>query len=298
MQRMDISTPYGNVSYWDIGDKRNPTIVCFHGLAGNGLYSFGELLPFIKKHFHVIVLDSPGHGKTTAFESEEAYLFSNMAAWLNQILKRIVKGSYYMMGHSWGADVALHFTRYYPKNVLGLVLLDGAFTFPQNQPEMTFTYAYSGWQNYMEQAIYLNKTDIFNEYQTYTQRWDSEKESYVASLFTTRQDGKFELMAATLTVLAIIKAFFAEPFTDAYSFINAPTLLLYASHPLELNEARTKGVSQLVENIEDITIEKIDDSSHMLQWDQPEQIANRLLAWAEKKGSLQFVIDENVIKKE
>ncbi|MDQ0430308.1 pimeloyl-ACP methyl ester carboxylesterase [Planomicrobium stackebrandtii] len=272
-----------NVSYYEYGDVKNPTIVCLHGLAGNSFYSFGELVPYLKEKFHIIIIDSPGHGKTPPFAQEEQYLFSNLAAWLHYVIGEIVTGSFYILGHSWGADAALHFTRFYPDKVLGLILLDGGFTFPQNQPEMTFDYAYSGWNNYMEQSVFTEETEIPREYQTYTNQWNSTKEQYAASLFHQRQDGKFELVASKFTVLAIIKAFFKEPFAETYPFIKVPTLLIYAEQPKSLETARTKGILQLRETIKDITAIAIPDSFHMLQWDKPEQTASLVINWVNEK---------------
>lgn len=282
MQIHEIATQEGTVSYQEFGDKRKPTIVCLHGLAGNGFYSFGELVPYLRENFHLIILDSPGHGKTSAFFTEDDYLFSNLATWIYRAVEELVQGPFIILGHSWGADVALHFTRFYQEKVLGLILLDGGFTFPQNQPEMTFDYAYSGWNDYMDQAVFENEDEIYQEYRTYTNRWDSRKEHYVASLFNRRQDGKFELAASKFTVLAIIEAFFKEPFADAYPFINVPTLLVYAVYPENLNAARTKGIHQLQDNIEDITITAV-DSAHMLQWDEPKQTAALISNWLTEK---------------
>lgn len=271
------------VSYYEYGDKKNPSIVCLHGLAANGLYCFGELIPYLKKNYHLIILDSPGHGKTSSFSKEEDYLFSNLAKWVYKVSKEIIQKPFYILGHSWGADVALHFTRFYPEEVLGLILLDGGFTFPHNQPEMTFDYVYSGWNNYMEQSVFENKEKIFQEYKTYTIQWNSRKEQYAVSLFNKRHDEKFELVVSKLTVLAIIKAFFKEPFMNTYPFIKAPVLLIHAAHPENLKSARAIGILQLRNNIEDVEIKMLEDSSHMVQWDEPEHTAVTIINWINKK---------------
>ena len=273
----------GTVNYSEYGDKRNPTIVCLHGLAGNGFYSFGELVPYLDKNFHLIVLDSPGHGKTSPFQNEDDYLFSNLAAWIHRAVEEIVIGPFYILGHFWGADVALHFTRFYPEKVLGLILLDGGFTFPQNQPEMTFDFAYFGWNNYMEQSVFADERKIFQEYQTYTNQWNSLKEQHAISLFKKREDRKFELVASKFTVLSIIKSFFKEPFAEAYPFIKVPTLLVYGAYPKDMDAGRARGILQLQENIEDVTITALADSSHMLQWDEPEQTALIITNWIKEK---------------
>ncbi|MEK6189418.1 MAG: alpha/beta hydrolase [Carnobacterium alterfunditum] len=283
MQNHKITTQEGIVNYYEYGNAGNPCIVCLHGLAGNSLYSFEELAFLLEGKFHLIIVDSPGHGKTTSFKNEDDYLFSNLATWLHQVIKKIVFGPFYVMGHSWGADVALHFTRFYPKRILGLIMLDGGFTFPQNQLEMTFTYAITGWNDYIEQSVFKNKEEIFQQYRTYTNRWDSQKENYSASLFKKREDGKFEMTASKFSILAIIKAFFKESFTAAYPFIEVPTLLLYAEFPKSLDMARTIGIGQLRNNIEDVTVKAITGSSHIVQWDEPEQTVAIVSEWINEK---------------
>ncbi|WP_286163963.1 alpha/beta fold hydrolase [Bacillus sp. AFS088145] len=74
MQNIILSIENKKVSYYEYGNKENPTIVCFHGLAGNAMYSFEELAKILAKKFHLIVFDHPGHGKTEAFDNEDVYL--------------------------------------------------------------------------------------------------------------------------------------------------------------------------------------------------------------------------------
>lgn len=284
MQNYQIETTNGTVNYYECGDPKNPTIICLHGLAGNGFYSFAELMPFLQHRFHLIVLDSPGHGGTFSFSNEEEYSFANLAAWLNDLIPQLTDSPFYVLGYSWGADVALHFTRYYSANVLGLMMLDGGFTFPQNQPEMTFDYAYIGWQQYMDESTFQTEKEIFEEYRSYTNNWNSQKERYALSLFKKQLNGEFRLKASTHTVLSIIKAFFKESFTEAYPFLQIPVLLIHAEHPKEMDTARMKGICQLKEQIKDVTVQIMNDTSHMIQWDQPEETANVIAAWINGKS--------------
>lgn len=279
MQNREIYMQHEKVSYLEYGDVNKPAIVCLNGLAGNGFYSFAELADQLNDDFHLIALDLPGHGKSDAFQREEQYLFSNLAKWLQQAISQIIRKPYFIMGHSWGADTALHFTRHFPGNVQGLILLDGAFTFPQNQPEMTFDFAYSGWADYMDKSVYQSENDIFSEYRSFTKNWDARKKQYVRSIFRKRSDDQYELITSKYTVLSIIKAFFEEPFAEAYPFIKVPTILIHAELPKELNEARNKGIGQLKEAIEDMTVFSIPDSSHLLQWDHPDQLSAVIKKW-------------------
>lgn len=283
MQSHKIETEQGKVNCIEYGNINKPTIVCLHGLAGNGFYSFDELSAYLADHFHLIVLDMPGHGKTSLLHEEKYYLFSNLANWLQDVLNIITQKPFFIMGHSWGADAALHFSRHFPENVQGLILLDGAFTFPQNQPEMTLDYAYSGWADYMDNSVYESEDDIFIEYRSYTKNWNARKEQYVRSIFRKRHDDQYELIASKHTVLSIIKAFYEEPFAEAYPYIKVPTILIHAEHPKELNEARNKGINQLKAAIEDMTVLSIPDSAHLLQWDHPDQLSTMIKRWISER---------------
>lgn len=88
MQNHKITTQEGIVNYYEYGNAENPIIVCLHGLAGNSLYSFEELAFLFEEKFHLIIVDSPGHEKTTSFKNEDDYLFSNLATRLHQVIKK------------------------------------------------------------------------------------------------------------------------------------------------------------------------------------------------------------------
>ncbi|UFU00664.1 alpha/beta fold hydrolase [Radiobacillus kanasensis] len=167
------------VGYIEGGLATNPTLVLLHGLAGSSTYSFAELMEELKEKYFVIAIDQPGHGKSDPFDTERAYLFSNLANWYEQVFSKLKLDSFYLIGHSWGADVALHYTKLYPQRVNGIILLDGAFTFPEFQEEMTFDYAYQGWKEYMQNASYESWNYVIDEYKTYITNWNPVKEQSV-----------------------------------------------------------------------------------------------------------------------
>ncbi|WKA50889.1 alpha/beta hydrolase [Planococcus liqunii] len=284
MANLKLQIEGKEVSYQKHGDGSKPLLVCFHGLAGNGFYSFGKLIPLLADRYQLLVLDSPGHGESAPFDREEEYSFANLAARFKQVVDQLSAKPFFVMGHSWGADLALHFARHYPDRVLGIVLLDGGFTFPQNQPEMTIDYALSGWTDYMDNcASFQNWQAVIEEYRQYTKEWDSGIESGIKTIFRQNEKGEFELLVSKFTVLSIIQAFFREPFTDVYPFIHVPLLLVYPDSPSQLDGARALGIMQLQEAIEDAAIRKIEHAGHMLQWDKPVETADAVSSWLDEK---------------
>jgi pimeloyl-ACP methyl ester carboxylesterase len=281
MENIILELDGAKLSYFAAGDYKNPTIVCLHGLAGSAYYSFAELSKKLSNHFHLILIDQPGHGKSASFKNEEDYLFSNLASWYEKVFDSILDKPFFILGHSWGADVALHYAKHYPEKINGVILLDGGFTFPEFQEDMTFSIAYDGWNTYIDNAKYSDWEEILGEYSTFTKRWDSTIEQSVTSIFTKKE--KYELIASKFTVLAIIKAFYEEPFTTTYPYIKSPLLLVHATEPKELQAAREKGISQLKIDIKESTIIKLKDTGHMIQWDKPDELSSEIIKWVHKQ---------------
>lgn len=265
------------VSYYSVGNSEKPTVVCLHGLAGSAVYSFSELSHKLSEHFHLLLIDQPGHGKSSSFEKEEDYLFSNLASWYEKVFEFLLDKPFYVLGHSWGADVVLHYAKHYPEKIKGVILLDGGYTFPEFQEEMTFTTAYEGWSSYIDHAKYNNWDEIVREYQTFTKQWNTVIAQSVTSIFSYNE--KYELIASKFTVLSIIKAFFAEPFTSTYPYIQSPLLLIHATEPEELEVAREKGICRLKKDILEATIVSLTDTGHMIQWDKPEEVSSEIIRW-------------------
>lgn len=108
------------------GNEINPKIICFHGLGSTSL-SFIELGDLLKDDYHIISIDLPGHGKTPGFEKEEDYEMPNMINWIDRVISKITGDSFYLLAHSYGADIALHYLYTYPSKVIKTILLDGGY---------------------------------------------------------------------------------------------------------------------------------------------------------------------------
>ncbi|WP_088006031.1 alpha/beta fold hydrolase [Indiicoccus explosivorum] len=277
-----MKTNQNGTVFYEHGHPESPALVCLHGLAGSSRYSFSSLIRQLEDDFQLFLFDSPGHGGTPPFSEPEAYRFSSLAGWYEELFARCVPGSFFLLGHSWGADVALHYASRYPDRVEGLILLDGAFTFPHNQPEMTRKTALEGWADYMDSAVYPDWDAVMADFRQYTVKWNRDREADVKSLFEETEGG-LRLTVPKQAVLAIIEAFFDEPFTDAYPRLSMPVLLLHAEEPRELDAARASGITQMEAAIPDVTIQRIEGAGHLLMWDAPEETAEKISRWTKMK---------------
>jgi pimeloyl-ACP methyl ester carboxylesterase len=114
------------------GGAGRQTVVMLHGNAGNTQdfeYGLAELL---SKSYRVICFDRPGHGKSERPGSNAASV-EYQAHLLHKTLQSLGVNSAILLGHSWGASLALCYALKYPAETAGLVLLAPA-AFPSDDP--------------------------------------------------------------------------------------------------------------------------------------------------------------------
>jgi len=114
------------------GGTGQQTVVMLHGNAGDIQdfeYGVAELL---SKSYRVIGFDRPGHGKSERPGSEAASV-EFQALLLHKTLRSLGVNNAILLGHSWGASLALCYALKYPAETAGLVLLAPA-AFPGADP--------------------------------------------------------------------------------------------------------------------------------------------------------------------
>ncbi|MDA7662746.1 alpha/beta fold hydrolase [Pirellulaceae bacterium] len=108
--------------YRQDGDH-GPEVVLIHGVGGNlsSWYLCG-LIRELAKDFRVTTYDLRGHGQSDVPPS--GYSSREMAKDLNGILKALGIQKPMLLGHSYGASIALHTAVEFPESVAGVVLSD------------------------------------------------------------------------------------------------------------------------------------------------------------------------------
>ncbi|WP_056827318.1 alpha/beta fold hydrolase [Psychrobacillus sp. FJAT-21963] len=71
---------------------------------------------------------------------------------------------------------------------------------------------------------------------------------------------------------------------EVYPFIKVPLLLIHATNPENLDDARAIGISQLKDHIDDLTVIRMEGAGHMLQWDEPNRTTNEVKKWIKEKS--------------
>jgi pimeloyl-ACP methyl ester carboxylesterase len=104
------------------GPDTPPAILLVHGLASNARI-WDLLAPLLASNFRLVALDQRGHGVSD--KPEDGYDLATIAGDLAGAIGALGWSRPLVVGHSWGANVALQLAADYPDLPVGIVLLDG-----------------------------------------------------------------------------------------------------------------------------------------------------------------------------
>lgn len=113
-----------DIHYQVLGEAGAPVIVMIHGLLlGNmATWYFGAATALAKTH-RVIVYDLRGHGMSG--KATSGYDIETMVADLKVLIDTLAIGELSLVGHSYGALIALNFARQYPERIKKFVMVEG-----------------------------------------------------------------------------------------------------------------------------------------------------------------------------
>ena len=112
--------------YWQSG--QGPDLVLVHGLGGNLAGWHLTMVPELQREYRVLTYDLRGHGRSDA--PPAGYTTGDMVQDLHGLLDALDIEKAAFVGHSWGADIVLHFALLHPERVSELVVVEGALLAP------------------------------------------------------------------------------------------------------------------------------------------------------------------------
>jgi pimeloyl-ACP methyl ester carboxylesterase len=98
------------------------TLVLHHGLASSQ-HIWDLMLPTLARRYRVVTFDARGHGRSG--KPASGYGFDTTVADALAVIRGTKARRPILIGHSWGAMVALELAAHHPRAVAGAVLVDG-----------------------------------------------------------------------------------------------------------------------------------------------------------------------------
>lgn len=108
--------------YWEAsGNPKGTPVVFLHGGPGAGTQSVHRRF-FDPKHWHIILFDQRGSGKSTPHGEVAENTTEHLVADMEQLRRSLGIERWHVFGGSWGSTLALAYAQTHPTRVLGLIL--------------------------------------------------------------------------------------------------------------------------------------------------------------------------------
>jgi pimeloyl-ACP methyl ester carboxylesterase len=109
------------IHYTQTGE--GPDLVLIHGMTGNLAVWHLRIVPLLWDHFRVTTYDLRGHGYSSM--PPDGYDADHMAADLLGLLDALEIERASLVGHSYGADIALYLANLHPQRIDRIVAIEG-----------------------------------------------------------------------------------------------------------------------------------------------------------------------------
>jgi pimeloyl-ACP methyl ester carboxylesterase len=256
-------------------------MVLLHGLA-SASHIWNLVAPRLAAQGHsVTALDQRGHGESE--KPDSGYDFATIVADDHAALQALEIERPVIVGHSWGAAVALHYAVTYPEQVSSLVLVDGAINQLSARPNWTRERAridlapprFAGTPR--EAFLARIHSGPLGE------QWTPELEDIMLHIVQLRPDDTVAPRLDFENHLQIIDAMWDQPTFDLYRQVQCPVTLIVAEQeqlrePWEgFRQARQEGIDTIKTVCPDIHVIRMPNTIHDIPLQRPDRLAEEIL---------------------
>jgi lipase len=254
-----------------------PHILLLHGLASSA-YIWNLVAPqLILKGYTVTALDQRGHGESE--KPDSGYDFDTILADDVAAMNVLEIEHPILVGHSWGAMVALQFAAVNAEQVKALVLVDGATNQLSARPGWSREHAI---KDLAPPRFAGTPRETFLSYFRNSPlggQWSPELEESILQIVQLRDDDTVAPRLDYENHLQIISAMWDQPTFDLYCKVHCPIILIVADQE-PMNEAmkefvnmRKRGIAHIQEVRSDVRIVIMQNTIHDIPLQRPEELA-------------------------
>lgn len=261
-----------------------PPVVLLHGLASS-CRIFDLCAPLLARDHRVVAYDQRGHGYSV--KPDSGYDVETLIADGAGVLRALgIAPPFTVVGHSWGATVALEWAVRHPVDVRAAVLVDGAVWSFRDLPGAT-------WQATAERFAPPDLRGVTLEgLLDDTRRGDLDfldeefRRTYFGSIMHLMPDGSIHARLSRENHLRILRTLWDEDLDTAFRALQRPALALIAvqeqldaqqQHMLQIKRAgvaRRQALQPLLQ------VSWLEDTVHDIPLQRPETLAAAVAALA------------------
>lgn len=269
------------------GDRDKPVVLCLHGLGGTAL-SFIELAEILKDNYHFIAIDLPGHGKNSTFKATSDFAIPTIAKWVKTVCDLLEIDSFYLLAHSWGAQISMYFLSEFESKVQKALLLDGGYQIAKlyyefhknnNLPLTSLKENIEFLRKDFDEYNFDQLQDFITTEKNNYKRWSNLLEKATEDLAIIKS-GNYCWHATSDTAENCLIGIYENSPDKIYTKIKhndiGKKILLLQSKSDIFTYRDTMSTRFQIET--GATVKKI-QLSHMMHWDDPNLIAQELCDW-------------------
>jgi len=260
---------------------QGPSILLLHGLASSS-HIWDLVAPRLAPRFRVVAYDQRGHGLSG--KPSSGYGFDRLTADAAAVIRRVRLGRPVVVGHSWGANVALQLAVERPRLVLGHALVDGGFLSMRDRMDwrtartmlappqlkgMSLEQFRTGMRNFTRGAVEITP----------------EVEAVFLSLMRVDRDGNIHPRLSRANHLRILRALWEQDAQELLRRVQVPTLVMAVrSAPGEADSAgvmeEKERAAEVVKAIDEAVRFEWIEGIHDIPIQRPEAVADRIERFA------------------
>ena len=278
----DEWTRYGglrmHVRNW--GGEGRP-VVLLHGLASTcRIWDF--VAPLLARDFSVIAVDQRGHGDSG--KPEQGFDFASVGGDVAALLEGRGIRRPVLVGHSWGADVALELAVARPGLLQGIVFVDGG-TIDASARYDTLDDALAQMAppdfRGVTQEQFIERVRSGGQWATLIDQHGAAAQEIILANFEVLEDGTLRAKLSRENHLRIIRALWEHHPRELYGRVPCPVLMLPARQrenpdAYERTLARSESIAAAEELLPNSRTVWLEDSIHDVPVQRPELVAETI----------------------
>jgi pimeloyl-ACP methyl ester carboxylesterase len=263
-------------------DSLGIRVVLVHGV-GSSSHIWDLTGPLLAKRLgaRVVALDQRGHGESE--QPSSGYDFPSVVADLLGIMDALeITEPVFLVGHSWGASVVLHFGVAHPDRTAGVALVDGGtsspgerWTWPETETRLTPPNIDGLLWSDLHQRISRNNGAYV----------DPRAEAVGRSLFNVDAEGRVARRFRIPNHMQVVRALWEQRPAELIPRLTCPLLILPARQASDVQDFRSSkalSVERAAKLAHNARVRWFEDTVHDVPLQRPDELATELHTFAEQ----------------
>lgn len=271
-------------------------LMLVHGL-GSALQIWDRVVPHLIDHFagKIVTMDQRGHGRSD--KPDDGYSTAQIVSDDYALAQALGLSQPIIVGHSWGATIAMAYAIAHPEAVRAIMLVDGVFGDLRGQFGTTWEEARAEF--HMHDMTGMPKAEFLQRYlgegqgRYFRPIWDQELERIIFDIVRLRDDNTIEPRLSHANDVKLMRTLWETSHIDLARQVTRPVLMVAAEHEAALHDEETRrwiafkrdGAAKMLKAIGDRTTARyvvMKDTVHDIPLQRPQELSQIILNFVQE----------------